>query len=226
MMLLSCSILLLCLSATAEDIVVWRESGENVTLECSLAKCPSSIDGFVGMYLYHDLKKCAEVLYYHSSPKYDKITPRIGYLERVEMKGSLKKNTVTISNLTVGDSGIYRCVYRGNVATQLKCNVYNLFVLGVQPCPRSEEELRDNVSETSPPLVLIIVASCAISIIATVIVILLIFRVKQWTGGRRSARTAPNDCVYEVMTKNGFNRVAAPEVQLPDVYGFARPIEK
>lgn len=113
-----------------EDIVVWRESGENVTLECSLAKCPSSIDGFVGMYLYHDLKKCAEVLYYHSSPKYDKITPRIGYLERVEMKGSLKKNTVTISNLTVGDSGIYRCVYRGNVATQLKCNVYNLFVLG------------------------------------------------------------------------------------------------
>lgn len=72
-------------SFMTEDNVVWRESGGSVTLECSLAKCNSSTDKFIGICLYHDTKEQEEaVLYYHSVP--DNISLRKRYSKRVEKK--------------------------------------------------------------------------------------------------------------------------------------------
>lgn len=114
-----------------ENIAVCREPGENVALECSSAGCPSSIDGYVGMYLYYDFREQEAVLYYHLKDGYEKISPRPRYKNRIQKNGSLKNHTITISNLTLNDSGLYSCVYKKTTNTQLKCNNYTLIVRGM-----------------------------------------------------------------------------------------------
>ncbi|KAF1395076.1 hypothetical protein PFLUV_G00007790 [Perca fluviatilis] len=204
------STLLLCVFANAENNAVWREAGKNVTLKCSSAGCPRSIEGSDGMYLYHsqdqDHKQQKEVLYYHPYPgSTDKITPRTGYTGRIETKGSLSNHNITISNLTVNDSGFYSCVYINNV--HVPCSTYTLFISGVVPCSTAAAEVsRVPVNEKSLPLVLIIIAACTVSTLVTVMLILLIVpRVKRWTSRRRrrtSVSQVSSDYVYEVM--NGF----------------------
>lgn len=119
-----------------ENNAVWREAGNNVTLKCSSAGCPSSIEGYDGMYLYHgrdeDHKEQKEVLYCHSySDSTYKITPRKRYTGRIGTKGSLLNLTITISNLTVNDSGFYSCAYIKYPSDEVQCSVYTLFISGV-----------------------------------------------------------------------------------------------
>ncbi|GLD74374.1 uncharacterized protein AKAME5_002570300 [Lates japonicus] len=149
-----------------EHTVVYRVSGESVTLECSFAESPYSNDELIGMYLYHNAKTQEEVLYYHSSPGVEKISPRVRYSKRVEKKGSLENHTITISNLTVEDSSIYRCVYKKNAQSEDIRNVYILVV--------SEKESEPDGNEKCLPLVLIISVTSAISIMVTMIFIWLI----------------------------------------------------
>lgn len=123
-----------------EDIALHRGAGEKVTLECSAAGCPSSIDGHIGMYLYHYFKEKDEVLYYHSTT-YDKITPRERYMNRIQIKGSLRNHTITISNLTLHDSGLYSCVYKKSANKEVKCNLYMLVVAGMLYVWRREPQV-------------------------------------------------------------------------------------
>lgn len=115
-------------SLISENIVLSRESGENVTLKCFSAGCLSINEGY-GMYLYHDFSSKEEVFYYYSSGSNEKITPRERYKNRIQTNGSLENHTVTITDLTVDDSGIYSCVYKD--VTTVHCNVYTLCVRGV-----------------------------------------------------------------------------------------------
>ncbi|XP_053274917.1 V-set and immunoglobulin domain-containing protein 1 isoform X1 [Pleuronectes platessa] len=215
-MLLSWFIVFLCISANTGDVLLLRKPGENVTLQCSFAECVSSIDGCVGMYLYHGLNPEKEVLYYHYS---EKVTPRKRYSQRVEKNGSLGNHTLTISNLVAEDSGLYRCDYKRTTETDVKCTGYILVVS--EPTSRPEEEHQPHVDEKCPPLVWVAVATCAISIFATIIFVLLILKLKQWTRSRRTAGSVPIECVYEVMTKNRIVPEAAPEVFSPNTYDFA-----
>ncbi|GAA6233849.1 uncharacterized protein LOC108875862 isoform X2, partial [Lates japonicus] len=80
--------------------------------------------------------------------------------------GSLENHTITISNLTVEDSGIYRCVYKKNAQSEDIRNVYILVV--------SEKESEPDGNEKCLPLVLIISVTSAISIMVTMIFIWLI----------------------------------------------------
>lgn len=111
---------------------MYQAPGESVTLECSSAGCPRSIEKHSGMTLYWEYEERGEVLYYHTSPgSADKVTPRKGYENRVQTNGSLKNLTVTISSLTVNDTGFYRCVYTKFPSDRVQCNVHKLFVRGV-----------------------------------------------------------------------------------------------
>uniref|UniRef100_A0A4W6FS85 Ig-like domain-containing protein n=1 Tax=Lates calcarifer TaxID=8187 RepID=A0A4W6FS85_LATCA len=197
-----------------EHTAVYQVSGESVTLECSFTESPNSNDELIGMYLYHDAKTQEQVLYYHSSPGPEKISPRIRYSKRVEKRGSLKKHTITISNLTVEDSGIYRCVYKKNVQSEDIRNVYILVVSEVAPYSVSKKESEPDGSEECLPLMLIIGVTSAVSIMVTMIFTWLIVpKVKQWTS-RRRIRNVPqqsNEYVYEIMTKNGLCPLGASD---------------
>ena len=117
------------LSSLTENVALWPTS---VTLKCSSAGCSSSIEGFDGMhlYLYQDQKEPINVFYYHSYPKStDKVTPGVRFTDRIQTIGSLKDQTITISNLTVEDYGSYRCVYI-KVPREVTCNVYTLLIRG------------------------------------------------------------------------------------------------
>lgn len=119
-------------SFLTDNNALWRESGENATLKCSSSGCSSSIEGYDGMhlYLYQDQKEPVNVLYYHSYPgSTDKVTPGIRFTDRIQTSGSLKNQTITISRLTVDDSGFYRCVYI-RVPHEVTCSVYTLFIRG------------------------------------------------------------------------------------------------
>ncbi|XP_069385998.1 uncharacterized protein [Paralichthys olivaceus] len=215
MMLLSWFTVFLCISANTGDVVVWREPGENVTLECCFAECPSSINGFRGMYLYHGLNPQEEVLHYFNGSGYEKITPRIGYKERVEKIGSLRNHTITISNLVAKDSGIYSCVYKSISTTDVVCNVYILRIS--EPCFSPTEEPHPHDDENILLLVLVIAVACVISIFVTIMFVLLILKLKQWTRSKR-ARSAANELVYEVMAKN---RYIPPRLSSPNQFDFA-----
>uniref|UniRef100_A0A8C4GGU8 Immunoglobulin subtype domain-containing protein n=1 Tax=Dicentrarchus labrax TaxID=13489 RepID=A0A8C4GGU8_DICLA len=119
------------LHGIVNNTAVYKESGESITLECSSAGCPSSIEGYTGMYLYHEFKELDEVLYFHSKPgTADKITPRPRYKNRTQTEGPLKNHTITISNLTVDDTGLYRCAFIKFPGDKVRCNVYTLIVGG------------------------------------------------------------------------------------------------
>ncbi|XP_068583250.1 T-cell antigen CD7-like [Cebidichthys violaceus] len=199
--------LLLCVCVNAESNAMWRESGENVTLRCSSAGCSSSIEGYEGMYLYQNHTEQIEVFYCNTMAG---VTEASGFKDRIQTAGSLKNLIVTISNLTVNDSGFYSCVFIKFQSPAVQCSVYPLFVKGVAECSRSTEAPCALADEKSPPLVLIIVAACTIGMLVTIIFILLIVpRVRRRTSSRRSTAGVPqqvsNDNVYEDMTKNGLH---------------------
>ncbi|XP_076585714.1 uncharacterized protein LOC143320144 [Chaetodon auriga] len=243
MMPLCWCVLLLCVSASAdENIVASRASGQSVTFKCSSAGCPNSIEGYTGMYLYWDFKERKEVLFWNSQAgPTDEISPRGGYENRIQINGSLKNHTITISNLTMHDSGLYSCVYTKFPKIKVDCQAHLLLVSDRRTHtgddsneggamlkskePDVPQHLLSEVSECqSPPLPLIVIATGAISMLVTVIFILLILpRVKQWTCSRRPTKAlqVSNDYVYEVMTKSGLRPVDAPEHSEPSPYDFA-----
>ncbi|XP_042246589.1 uncharacterized protein LOC121882405 isoform X1 [Thunnus maccoyii] len=234
-MLLCWSMLLLCLSTNAENIANCRESSESITLKCSSAGCLNNIKEFVGMYLYRNVENRENVIYYHPNPNsVDKITPGIRYKDRIQTNGSLESHTITISNLTTNDSGVYSCVYIKFPAGEARCNVYTVAVkvqtvAEVTPCHTPDKVTPDEVADmhhenAECPLLVSIVATCAISMLVMMISNLLIVpRVKRWICSRMTTRApqAPNEYVYEIMTKNGVRPPAAPEDSVSSPYNFA-----
>ncbi|XP_044201775.1 uncharacterized protein LOC122978821 isoform X2 [Thunnus albacares] len=223
------SMLLLCLSTNAENIAMCRESSESITLKCSSAGCLNNIKEFVGMYLYRNVENRENVIYYHPNPNsVDKITPGRRYKDRIQTKGSLESHTITISNLTTSDSGVYSCVYIKFPTGEARCNVYTVAVKVAEVAPRhtpdkvtpdkvtpdkvTPDEVADMHHENPEcPLLVPIVTSCAISILVTMIFnLLIVLKVKRWICNR-SAQQAPSDYVHEIMTKNEVGPQAAPE---------------
>lgn len=120
-----------CVSSLTENVAMCREPGGSITLVCSAAGCPSSIEKSVAMYLYRDFKERYEVLYYSSNQQFqDKVILRNRYVNRTQTVGLLRNHNITISQLTVDDSGVYSCVYKDFPSGEVRCNVYAVVVGG------------------------------------------------------------------------------------------------
>lgn len=105
--------------------------GESFTFECSAVGCPTSVEGYGGMYLYRILDQLEEVLYYYHRPEStDKVSLRKNYSERIQTQGSMRKNSITLSNLSTTDNGVYVCAYQKFTVDTVRCSVYGLYVSG------------------------------------------------------------------------------------------------
>lgn len=110
------------------------KAGGSVTIECSTAGCCTCASDFTGMFLYKDLERRDEVLYYHrpSNKSGSKLSPRKRFQNRVQTQGSFMKHNIIISNLSENDSGVYTCVYhKFPDKINAICNVHLLTVYGV-----------------------------------------------------------------------------------------------
>ncbi|XP_045073275.1 uncharacterized protein LOC123486128 [Coregonus clupeaformis] len=90
--------------STAAETILRVNTGAQFTMNCS-----TTLKDQDGMYLYVGLDKDFEVLYYHQRDS--KLTPRKGYWDRVTTDGPVHQLTITISKLTIEDTGVYWCVY-------------------------------------------------------------------------------------------------------------------
>ncbi|XP_075899047.1 uncharacterized protein LOC142899359 [Nelusetta ayraudi] len=210
------ALLSLWLCANAETIVLYRESGDGVTLRCSLAECSSSIEGFSGMYLYKKFIVLEEVLYHSSKPGSPTVvTPREPFKNRTQVDGTLQDQNITIGNLTVHDSGFYSCVFISFPEGKVKCNTYMLAVKGV-PCDKDTTSISGSaVKAERPSLVLPVAVTCAVTTLVILACLLLKRLVKKWMRDCRRVRNPPepNDYVYEVMTKEIVYSLPAPQQQ-------------
>ncbi|XP_042070224.1 uncharacterized protein LOC102296981 isoform X2 [Haplochromis burtoni] len=165
------------------------------------------------MYLYHNFIEQKEV-YFYGNYANSKIIERPRYEGRIESNGAPMNHNITISNLTVDDSGVYTCVYKESADKSVNCNVHTVFVRGLAPCPSQEPQIPTTVEDRFL-VMLLIICICVISTLLIIIFILLITqKVKQRSSCRRLSSSSPeesNDCVYEVMMKNNFYSVAALE---------------
>ncbi|MEQ2210627.1 hypothetical protein XENOCAPTIV_016751, partial [Xenoophorus captivus] len=127
MILLACFVLLLCLSAYSEGTVISQEPGGSINLTCSFDGCPSNISGYKYLYLYYEFHEQEEVLFFDTNSPSG--TPRLKYEHRIQTHRSTL--TFTISNLTVNDTGMYRCVYKKSANIAVKCSVYAVFITGL-----------------------------------------------------------------------------------------------
>uniref|UniRef100_A0A3B4GFB5 Immunoglobulin V-set domain-containing protein n=1 Tax=Pundamilia nyererei TaxID=303518 RepID=A0A3B4GFB5_9CICH len=123
-------LLFMCPTAEGKKLFLWREV--LVRMDRSLlpeGRCPQNNDGYAGMYLYHNFIEQKEV-YFYGNYANSKIIERPRYEGRIESNGAPMNHNITISNLTVDDSGVYTCVYKESADKSVNCNVHTVFVRG------------------------------------------------------------------------------------------------
>ncbi|XP_029480231.2 uncharacterized protein LOC115103539 isoform X1 [Oncorhynchus nerka] len=196
---------------TAAEAIVWVKTGEKFTMKCS-----TTLKDQDGMYLYVGLDRDREVLYYHQRDS--KLTPRKGYWNRVKTEGPVDQLTITISNLTIEDTGVYCCVYttfneatyendinQGNVSTLV---VVNDDVLQL-PCPTATAvtltPFHPANEKPCPSGVVNIITITSLLTILMCAVIFLIWLPPQVKRCRKQGGSTPQvipESVYEAMARN------------------------
>ncbi|XP_072568235.1 uncharacterized protein [Paramormyrops kingsleyae] len=167
--------------------IVTAEEGKSITVKCSTTKNAES------MHLYQRMESEKKVLYYFRNPP--KCTPEDEFVDRVKTEGEMVNLSVTISNVTDDDSGLYWCSY--NMIQDLNLKKFNSsFTLVVvnadlKPCPPAEPV-------PTPPCHLpmtslrVIITICAGSVVLLNVVILLICLGLKMTKARGKAKSSFN----------------------------------
>ncbi|XP_070965877.1 uncharacterized protein [Oncorhynchus clarkii lewisi] len=217
---------------TAAEAILWVNTGEKFTMKCS-----TTLKDQEGMYLYVGLDRDREVLYYYQRDS--KLTPRKRYWDRVKTEGPVDQLTITISNLTIEDTGVYWCVYtkfneatyendinqgRGSTlvvvngrydALQLPCSTATAVTLtpfhpvNEKPCPSGVESI----------IIIIIITSILTTLICAIIFLVWVAPlVKRCCNqGGYTAQVFP-DSVYEDMARN---RIYPPGTQQVESYPYS-----
>lgn len=120
-------------SVSSATTVLHSESGNSITLRCSLAGCASSIEGFSGTYLNKKFRELGEVLYRSfKQGRPNSVTVRGPFKNRTQVDGTLQDQNITIRSLTVCDTGFYSYVFAGFPNREVQCNTYLLAVRGAR----------------------------------------------------------------------------------------------
>ncbi|XP_036408812.1 uncharacterized protein LOC118794671 [Megalops cyprinoides] len=186
--------------------------GEEFTVVCS-----TTLRDQEGLYLYHSLPDKKSVLYLDKDTY--KLTPGGRFEHKLKTEGQLENFTVTISNLTEDDSGLYWCLYNKFVDHNMKTvqgdGQFTMLHVTVGPSPPSltegtptasvkKEEGRAERAQVSSALVMVS-ALAAGAVVLLCIVILIVWgapRVKRLCKRQQSFQPSPHEIVYEDMRLN------------------------
>ncbi|XP_031595988.1 sodium channel subunit beta-3-like [Oreochromis aureus] len=217
------AILLICYYCYSEGTIIITEPGESITLKCSSEECPQNNGRYPGMYLYHRFTEQNEV-YFYSNHVNSKITVRSRFKGRIESNGAPMNHSITMTNLTVNDSGVYTCVYKESVDKSVECKVYTVFVRAVQVVENCSCETTPMIHPTTYPgqddqhILVFIISICVLGMLLIVVFILLIIqRVKQKRSSKIRPRRSMQESsdVYEVMTKSDLSPVSEHSSESP-----------
>ncbi|XP_026025070.1 uncharacterized protein LOC113023260 [Astatotilapia calliptera] len=217
MMRLCWALVLIFSYSTSEGTIIITEPGESITLKCSSEECPKNNGRYVGMYLYHRFTEQNEVYYYRNHVN-SKVAVRSRYKGRIESNGAPMNHSITMTNLTVDDSGVYTCVYKESVDKSVECKVYTVFVREITNKPNRElqtttekrrlpggnrehnttehpkepcsrqKALLSTAEERHLPLVLIISISTIILLFIIILILLMIQKARKMKSHERKAR--------------------------------------
>ncbi|CAI5679955.1 unnamed protein product [Oreochromis niloticus] len=204
MIRLCLAILLICYYCYSESTIFITEPGESITLKCSSEECPQNNGQYAGMYLYHRFTEQNEV-YFYSNHVNSKVTLRSRFKGRMESNGAPMNHSITMTNLTVDDSGVYTCVYTESVDKSVECKVYTVFV-------------RAYPGQDDQHILVFIISICVLGMLLIVVFILLIIqRVKQKRSSKIRPRRSMQESsdVYEVMTKSDLSPVSEHSSESP-----------
>ncbi|XP_048870635.1 uncharacterized protein LOC125742571 isoform X3 [Brienomyrus brachyistius] len=124
--------------ATRENArIVTAEEGKSFTVKCSTTQDTESL------HLYQRMESEKKVLYYFRSPP--KCSPTEGYVGRVKTEDEMADVSITITNVTDDDSGLYWCSYniiRDNDVKKFTSKITLVVVnANLKPCPPPEPVL-------------------------------------------------------------------------------------
>ncbi|KAM9491520.1 uncharacterized protein ACWYII_003689 isoform 2-T2 [Salvelinus alpinus] len=189
---------------TAAEAILWVKTEEKFTMKCS-----TPLKDQEGMYLYVGLDRDMEVLYYHQNSS--KLTPRKRYWDRVKTEGPVDQLTITISNLTIEDTGVYWCVY-----TKFNEAMYENDIN--QGRGSTLVVVNDNEKPCPSGVVNIIIISILTILLCVIFLIWVVSRVKRcFNQGGYTPQVFP-DSVYEDMAKN---QMYPPDTQQVESYPYS-----
>lgn len=197
------------LTGLRADSIEWRQSGEQIEMACSTDKQNQG-----GLYLRHTYAETREVFYLTPEMK---CSPRVAFDRRVHVKGLFTNFQVTISNLSMGDTGVFWCEYlRFEGAKQFSSKSNNPSVLvvvdGVKTCPtvpphRSQTiTAHDEPIQMSTLLTVSIITACSLILLVLIILLISVKRCCRENGNYKPRPQSDSglpahrsDSVYEQM---------------------------
>ncbi|XP_061829432.1 uncharacterized protein [Nerophis lumbriciformis] len=171
--------------AAPEDEVVWKHTGESVSILCRI-RPPGP--GLVFVSLHKGLWKEIQILFKMG----EKNTVAMKYADRLQVKGNITSMEVVISNLTTEDTGPYWCDYKMNANYQTKALNSTGSVLLV---------VTDEQCEPPDRTLLLVTAAVSAAVLFGVLIAFLLWiipKIKQWHNKMVPRPVAGSD-VYEDM---------------------------
>ncbi|XP_071268386.1 uncharacterized protein [Salvelinus alpinus] len=192
---LCCAIFLCLLCSTLAEkgnkgLLVRKQEGDTMTINCS-----TSLPDQENLSVYMRLTKEIQVLYFHQATK--KLTLHGRFKLRLMTNGSLNKMNITITNLTIEDSGGYWCVYSVYKNTKLEKTEGEgavLLVVNDEECDQ-----KDASSGLGMSWYLVLVSAVSVLLLSLLILFIWVIpRLKAWRATIRPTQGKTSD-VYEDM---------------------------
>ncbi|XP_063069716.1 uncharacterized protein LOC134460972 [Engraulis encrasicolus] len=184
--------------------------GDNVSFNCSISGVMDNIDVVKG-------NQQGNVLIMNTQGRSPTIEPQ--YRKRISFTRPLNKLSVTITQLTEEDSGIYWCQYsglteNGDVIKADSKEIITLLVKEPKQCPTLPAISPDSTmpvssavvcsNDSGPSIIMVsfsIVTAVVVFIMFSMMIIFhIIPKIKKLSSSAPSAQSRPNDSVYEVMS--------------------------